>query len=35
MPHVFSAGQKSIEVIRPLIETEAEAVHRDAWQPTV
>ncbi|WP_132537357.1 nucleoside deaminase [Rhizobium sp. PP-F2F-G48] len=32
---VFSAGQKSIEVIGPLIETEAEAVHRDAWQPTV
>ncbi|TBB61902.1 nucleoside deaminase (plasmid) [Rhizobium ruizarguesonis] len=27
---VFSAGQKSIEVIGPLIETEAEAVHRDA-----
>jgi len=32
---VFSAGQKSVEVIGRLIETEAEAVHRDAWQPTV
>jgi tRNA(Arg) A34 adenosine deaminase TadA len=32
---VFSAGQKSVEVIGPLIDTEAEAVHRDAWQPTV
>jgi tRNA(Arg) A34 adenosine deaminase TadA len=31
---VFSAGQKSIEVIGPLLETEAEAVHLDAWQPT-
>ncbi|TBC54769.1 nucleoside deaminase [Rhizobium leguminosarum] len=32
---VFSADQKSIEVIGPLMETEAEAVHRDAWQTTV
>jgi tRNA(Arg) A34 adenosine deaminase TadA len=29
---VFAAGQKSIEVIGPLIEAEAEAVHLDAWQ---
>ena len=33
---IISAGrEKSVEVIGPLIETEAEAVHRDAWQPTV
>ncbi|MGO8020001.1 nucleoside deaminase, partial [Rhizobium leguminosarum] len=32
---VFSAGQKSIEVIGPLIETEAQAAHLDAGQPTV
>ena len=31
LPHVFASGQRPTEVVGPLLEDEAEAVHEGAW----